>query len=382
MVLLYRGGIIVKEIYFFIGTEAELMKMFRVIQEAKQRGYDCKIVSNGQNDITNSHFLEITGGKIDIDLTRYASKEKNSVGYLKWFIKTEKLGVKVMSEIMKMNPDNPKLLVVHGDTLSTLMGARIAAKSKMPYVHVESGLRSYSMLSPFPEEIDRYFSSKKSLINFCPKEEYAKYAKKAFKGKSVNTHYNTGIETLLYALENNKNSSLKRPIEEPYFLLAIHRQENLMNNKFLKNTFKAVLELSKKMKCLFIYHEQTKNALVRCGIWEDFEKAENVVIVPRQNYFSFINCVTESEFVIADGCGNQQEFYYLGKPYLIMRTKVEENSEGLGRNAKVFGGDFENVVKFYEEYQKYKYDMIIPNAMPSNVIMDSVDEYFSSVGDK
>ena len=58
-----------KKLYFFIGTEAELMKMFRVIQEAKQRGYECSIISNGQNDIKNSYYLDLVGGNIDVDLT-------------------------------------------------------------------------------------------------------------------------------------------------------------------------------------------------------------------------------------------------------------------------------------------------------------------------
>lgn len=366
-----------KILYFFIGTEAELMKMFRTIQEGQQRGYLCKIISNGQNSIRDSHFLNLIGGKIDIDLTLYKPEEKSAMGYLGWFIRTERLGIKAMKEELTHANKEDVLMLVHGDTLSTLMGARISRKTGIDYVHVESGARSYNWFSPFPEEIDRYFSSKNSRINFCCKKEFAEYAEKAFKGKAVNTIYNTGIETLFYALEHNKINQQQRPMDEKYFLLAIHRQENLMSKKFLQNTVNQVMELSDRLKCLFIYHEQTKNSLEKFGLWERFCSCPGVVVIPRQNYFSFINCVVESEFVIADGCGNQQEFYYLGKPYLIMRTKVEKDSEGIGWNAEYFNNDFTSISRFADVYTQYRQQPVIPQKQPSKIIMDNIDEYFA-----
>ena len=99
-------------------------------------------------------------------------------------------------------------------------------------------------------------------------------------------------------------------------------------------------------------------------------------IVKRLPYCEFIDAVYKSEFVVADGCGNQQEFYYLGKPYLIMRTQVEEDSEGLGWNAKYFGSDFTQVENFVEEYHKYIKDEIWPEKMPSKIIVDELKSYF------
>lgn len=363
-----------KKLYFFIGTEAELMKMFHVINEAKSRGYDCKIVSNGQNDIKDSIYLKAVGGVIDVDLTKMMPKGKTAIDYFSWFIRTEKYGVSVMKRI-KNDCDGELLMIVHGDTLSTLMGARIAQKSKIEYVHVESGLRSHNWFSPFPEEIDRYFSSKKSVLNFCQKKEAAEYAAKAFKGKAINTMYNTGIEILLDALKAIDQQEIKRPLEGKYFLTAIHRQENLLNSKFMKNTFKRIFELSKKMKCVFIYHSQTESALKKFGLWDEFEKCTNIIKIPRQDYISFINYVVNSEFVMADGCGNQQEFYYLGQPYLIMRTAIESNSEGLDYNAICFKGDYTKIDEFVNSYMEYRKPRIIPQKKPSVIIMDEIDGY-------
>ena len=362
-----------KKLYFFIGTEAELMKMFHVIQEAQKRGYDCRIVSNGQNDIKKSIYLDKVGGKIHVDLTEHQASEKKASNYLLWFIQTERLGVKAMKA--EKQKDSDIIMIVHGDTLSTLMGARIAKKCGITYMHVESGLRSYNWFSPFPEEIDRYFSSKGSVINFCQKAEAAEYAAKAFKGKAVNTVYNTGIEILYDALNTIEEQSIESPVEGEYFLTAIHRQENLLDEKFMKNTFEKIFEMADAMKCVFIYHEQTKNALVKFGLWEKVQACENMIIVPRQDYVSFINYVINSEFVMADGCGNQQEFCYLGQPYLIMRTAVEEDSEGLGWNAFCFKGDYSKISEFAEHYKDYKKPRVVPEKLPSVIIMDEIDQY-------
>lgn len=367
-----------RKIYFFIGTEAELMKMFRVIQEARHRGYDCKIISNGQNDIKCSPYLELVGGKIDVDLTEQMPSEKSTWSYLKWFIKTEQLGIRVMKR-EKEECRNEMLMIVHGDTMSTLMGARIARKCHIEYMHVESGFRSYNWLSPFPEEIDRYLASKYAVINFCPKSEATEYASKAFKGKAVNTLYNTGIETLFCALEQIEYEGRKNPIGEKYFLTAIHRQENLLNESFMKKTFSLIFEFSKKMKCVFIYHIQTERALKKFGLWDKFETCPNIIKIPRQEYTTFINYVIHSEYVMADGCGNQQEFYYLGQPYLIMRTEIEEKSEGLGWNAMCFKGDFEKVKEFVEQYETYKKDRIKLEKRPSDIIMDAIDVYCQNI---
>lgn len=197
--------------------------------------------------------------------------------------------------------------------------------------------------------------------------------------ESVSTVYNTGIETLYYALEENERNQLPRPIMEPYFVLAIHRQENLLNRKFMESTIKQVLKLSKRIKCMFIYHVQTYDALCKFGLWERIQENPDILIVQRLPYCEFINSVYHSEFVVADGCGNQQEFYYLGKPYLIMRTKVEDDSEGLGWNAVYFQNDFDMVERFYEQYQDYTKPRIHPEVMPSKIIVDRLKRYFENL---
>ena len=368
-----------KYLYFFIGTEAELMKMYNIINEAKKRGYKVKIISNGQNIITSSPFLKKINEEISVDLTKYAPTKKGMKYYLIWFLKTRRYGIKILKTELKNKNKNNCLMIVHGDTLSTLMGSLISRKVKLKYAHVESGLRSYKWFSPFPEEIDRYFSSKKSVVNFCQSMEATNLANSLFPGEAVNTKYNTGIETLYDALAECEERHLKSPYKTDYFVFAIHRQENLLNANFMKNVSDKILAISTKMPCVFIYHEQTTDAMVKFNIWDKMANNKNITIIGRQNYINFINIIKNSKFVIGDGCGNQQEFYYLGKPYLIMRTKVEDKSEGINWNAITFDNNFNNIDDFFENYKKYEKKPIIMKVKPSKIVMDKIDEIMNNI---
>ena len=362
-----------RDLYFFIGTEAEIMKMFIVINKAKKQGFNCHVVSSGQNDITKSQFMELCDSKIDVDLSLFMPKEKNGKAYLIWFLKTLKYGKRVMRDICRAKESSTApLMIVHGDTLSTLLGALIANGVHMPYCHVEGGPRSYNWFNPFPEEIDRYFSSKKAEVVFCPGAEATATAQKSISGKAINTIVNTNYEVLRYALHRNKEFDFKRYCDGKYFVAAIHRQENLINTDFMNNSIDAITDLAEKMKCVFIYHKQTENALIRNGLFERLKNNQNIVFLERLDYFEFINVVENAEFLLADGAGNQQEMYYLGKPYLILRDCVEKDSEGLGRNAVAYQGNFDFVRAFSEHYTEYCYEPVSVNESPSDIIVNTI----------
>lgn len=144
----------------------------------------------------------------------------------------------------------------------------------------------------------------------------------------------------------------------------------------MENMVNELLKLSEKIHCMFIYHVQTYDVLCKWNLWDKINASKNITVVKRLPYCEFINCIYHSEFVVADGCGNQQEFYYLGKPYLIMRTQVEEESEGIGWNAVCFHNDFTMVDRFYREYLNYKKPEVKPDRLPSEIIVEELEEYF------
>ena len=369
-----------KTLYFFVGTQAELMKLFMVINRARERGIDCKIISTGQNDLLSCPYLALSHSVVDMDITAKKAGSKNASGYIGWFLHTARNGKKVLGEYFTPERRKDALCVVHGDTLTTTMGAWICKSLKMPYAHIESGPRSFNFLSPFPEEFDRLYGSTYSVMNFCPGKVHADYASKKFRGKAIDTVYNTGIETLFNALERNGDTRHESQPEQPYFMFMLHRQENIMSKKFVQQVTAQIAKMADKMPCVFIYHEQTKAKMVQFGVFDTLANHPGVTLLERQGYLDFIKLVCHAEFIATDGCGNQQEFYYLGKPYLILRTSVEQNTEGLGWNAKVFGNDFEAMPRFLTEYHDFTKPRVVPQVMPSEIVVNEMDKWLEQNG--
>lgn len=367
---------VMRTLYFFVGTQAELMKLFAVINEARAQGFECRIISTGQNSLQGFSYLQKAHAQVDIDIQTHTDKQKNTLGYLGWFVSTARNGKNELKQYFTPRRRRDALCVVHGDTLTTTMGAWICKTLKLPYVHIESGLRSFNFFSPFPEEFDRLYGSLYSEMNFCPGKVHADYARHRFKGQAVDTVYNTNIETLYDALAEIGETRHQQQPGVPYFMFMLHRQENIMNKRFVCAVVQRIVDMSKKMPCVFIYHSQTRAKMERFGVFDALVDAPKITLLPRQSYLDFIRLVCAAEFIVTDGCGNQQEFYYLGKPSLILRSTVERNTEGLGWNAKLFNNDFDAIPRFLTEYHDYKKERITIEASPSKIIVNNIKQWF------
>ena len=260
-----------------------------------------------------------------------------------------------------------KVLVVHGDTVSTLMGAMIGRKLKMQVCHVEAGLRSHHLLNPFPEEIDRLLTSRFAKVHFPPGQEAVKNLNHS-KGQVVDTVYNTILDSLKFSQEIPIiTEGLEDVIKEDYFVFVMHRQENLMNKDFVKQVVERIEMLAKDRKCVFILHQITKNTLKEMGLLEKIKKNTNFILLPRLDYFEFMKLLKASKFVITDGGSNQEELHYMGKPCLIMRKTTERN-EGIGQNAILYQGDIDKILTFGKEFFSYEIPSVVVEESPSSII--------------
>src|SRR3989344_1241916 len=159
-----------KYIYFFIGTTAEFIKLAPVIKEMKKRKIAFKLITSGQNRILFDEFEDYLGPiKADIAF-KEKSAEPSPINFGVWIIKTFLTGLwELKGEFRELNKDN-SYLIIHGDTASSFLGALIASFYGLRTVHIESGLRSFSFLEPFPEELFRYLNMKLSDVLICPNE--------------------------------------------------------------------------------------------------------------------------------------------------------------------------------------------------------------------
>lgn len=361
-----------KDQFFFIGTEAELIKVFPIIIECQNRGNICHIIASGQNDLKKSRIMDYINlnGKY-IELSDESSIRKSAIGLLGWFIKTRHNAISIIEKNFEYSMLANQTLVVHGDTVSTMLGAMIGRKLNMKVCHVEAGLRSHNLFNPFPEEIDRLITSKMTDIHFAPGEEAANNLKKE-KGRVVNTIYNTILDSLIVSEELPIiTRDLENIIKQDYFVFVMHRQENLMNKDFVRQVIQKIELLANEKECVFILHEITKNTLQEMGILDELKKNTNIVLLPRVDYFDFMKLLKSSKFVITDGGSNQEELHYMGKPCLIMR-KTTERQEGIGTNALLYGGNLDAIKKFASNYRQYERNSLIGEYSPSEIICNNI----------
>lgn len=361
-----------KQIYFFIGTTAELIKFAPIIRELKKRKINSKIIASAQNSLQFNELKSIIG-KHSAYYTLGMKPIRLSGFYFRFVIWVIKSIVNFLlyfrNEFRGMDKKN-SFFLVHGDTVSSLIGAITARVHGIRLVHVESGLRSYNFLEPFPEELNRFIISHLANVHFCP-NSWAVNNLKDHKGIKINTIHNTLIESLNSILKENNKLKYFKSSQKKFFLLVLHRQEHLLFNKNPTKYFLNLLSdyINKDLTCILVLHKLTERFLKQEGLMDKIKRNKNIFLVPRLPYGEFIYVMKRAEFVATDGGSNQEESYYLGKPCLLLRN-VTERIEGLGENI-VLGKGNENIIRdFFQNYKKYNRNRIKFRVPPSKIIVD------------
>lgn len=349
---------------FFVGTQAELIKLRPVIMEFKKRKIPYTFIASGQNSLPQSLLDGIT---IDIHLYRTIIFQ-HMLWVLSWFFKTIFQGYFIIRK--KQGQTKNGIFIVQGDTISSLMGAVLGRLLGYKIAHIESGLRSFNLMSPFPEEIDRLLVSALASYHFCP-NDWAVHNLKNTPGIKINTYQNTLWEHFQQAMQ--RKMALPNELHKPYFLFVIHRQENLLNRTLMERLIREVLAQTKKLNAVFILHGPTQSVLTRYGLMHLLEKNKRVILLPRQDYYAFTHIIAKSTFIITDGGSNQEEAYYLGKPCLILRSATER-IEGLDRNVILQKKDTKAIQKFCKSYSTYSHKPLHSTVQPSKIIVDTLTQ--------
>jgi len=362
-----------KKFYFFIGTTAELIKLAPVIREFEKRLIDYKIIASNQNVLCFDEVTSIINKKSPDYTFRVKSSKYLQDIYLRftvWLIRS--LGNYFLYFRNQFWGYRKKdvFFIVHGDTMTSFIGSLIAKLNGIRLVHVESGLRSFSFLEPFPEEFCRFITSRLADIHFCP-NRWAKNNLKGYGGVKIDTLYNTVGESVFLALKSSNEIDLFRSKKQRYFILVIHRQEHTLFSK--QNTEKIVNLFIRKandnLKCVFVMHKLTRDYLVKQRLFNKMRSNPNVILPSRLPYPSFIKLVKSCEFIATDGGTNQEEAYFLGKPCLILRNRAER-IEGLRKNALLSHNKEGEINDFINNYRKYKTREVSIKTRPSKIIVD------------
>ena len=221
----------------------------------------------------------------------------------------------------------PPLVIVHGDTFTTVLGSLIGRLLRVPVAHVEAGLRSGDWRNPFPEELNRRITSRLATVHLAPGEWAAGNLRRARVGGTiVDTGANT-IRDALALVDPAAQAAVRTPPGR-FGLVSVHRFELLRSRPRLEALLALLREESERVPLVFIDHPVTVRALAAAGL-DPLLDAPGIARVPRQRYVPFIALLKRSAFLVTDSGGCQEECAELRHPCLVHRAATERR-DGLG----------------------------------------------------
>ena len=358
---------------FYIGTSAELIKLIPVIQAFNRNNINYKIISSGQTDLKEHELAPILEVTIDHVVIKRFQNQTSLFNFGLWSLKCF---ISTVKEFINLTGTTRTAIIVHGDTVTSLIGSLAGKLVGAKILHVESGLRSFNMLQPFPEEICRYITSYLADIHFCP-NSWAVDNLKHHAGLKINTQQNTSLEMLTQSLKLDKIPQEIKSLNKKYFLVILHRQENVMFKKKTSITIikRIIAQASPELKCVFVMHKLTENFLNDAGLYNEILANKNIVSLSRKPYLEFIHIINNADFILTDGGSNQEETYYMGKPTLILRN-VTERIEGLNENSILMKEDLQQLNTFISNYTEYRKEPIKQKTQsPSDIIITAITNY-------
>lgn len=305
------------------------------------------------------------------EITLYQGSDIVSIpAMVHWSIRTFLMTLLNKRKIFK--EDKKGIVIIHGDTISTLVGALMGKLAGLKVGHVESGLRSFNLFHPFPEELTRILIFRFCDYFFCPGEWAINNVKK-YKGKKINTRVNTLFDSLKWAVENLNQIDVAMP-QEKYCIVSIHRYENMnTRNKFL-SIIKIIERIAKRLKVLFFLHPITEKKIHHYGFYNRLKENPRLELRPRYSYFQFIKLLYGSELMVTDGGSNQEESSYLGKPCLLLR-KATERQEGLGENVCLSQMKGSIIDDFINGYSRFSTPFFQEGITPSSIIVNEIERF-------
>ena len=363
-------------IVLFYGTSAELIKMYGILKLIPRQ--DALLICSAQHN----KGLEKVHDQLNIHPDIYLSNGwfgddvktiPQMLGVMlqvhaKYLFKIKEIKNRIKTHDKRRKTES--ISIVHGDTLTTLVGSYLSKLLGLPLAHVEAGLRTHDWKSPFPEEIDRRVAGKLARIHYTPNEEAKKnLIDERVKGEIIDTKYNTAkdaIENSRFFLSDNYKK-LKLP--KKYCLVLLHRTELIENKDELEKILSVINEYASPERPVVFTEHSTTAKKMNLYKFEKYLQKDGIKVIPKQAYFDFMEIVRNADVIVTDGGGLQEDAYFLGIPTIIHR-KVSERPDGIGINAEISHFDVEKVRKFLNNHKSKKsLQRETKNISPSEIVV-------------
>jgi UDP-N-acetylglucosamine 2-epimerase (non-hydrolysing) len=351
-----------KKVLLVFGTRPEAIKMAPLYHEFKKNNdfFDTKICVTGQHRDMLDQALSLFEITPDVDLNIMKSNQN-------LFTLTSDILLGIKSVLEKLKPD---VVLVHGDTTTTLATSLACFYSKTLLAHVEAGLRTYNLDAPFPEEFNRQVVSKIAKLHFAPTERSKQnLIKEGISEDAIIITGNTVIDSLKWITNKIENQFERKDklietinkllpfnwIEKKYVLITGHRRENF-GEGFIEicQAIKALANKYPEVKFLYPVH---LNPNVSEPVKLILSDLNNVYLVKPLEYEQFIYVLKYCFIVLTDSGGIQEEAPSFGKPVLVMRDVTERPEAVIAGTVKLVGSNkekiIENVSKLLDDLDVY-----------------------------
>ena len=351
-----------KKILLVFGTRPEAIKMAPLVKAFQKdtEHFETRVCVTAQHRQMLDQVLEVFGITPEYDLNIMAPNQD-----------LYDITAKVLMGLREVLKDfRPDTVLVHGDTTTSMAASLAAFYMQIPVGHVEAGLRTYNMLSPWPEEMNRQVTDRICTYYFAPTEQSKKnLLQENIDEKKIFITGNTVIDALLMAVDiisttPGMEEKIAKEFQEKgytvgnreYILVTGHRRENF-GEGFL-HICKAIKELAALHPDMDIVYPVHLNPNVQKPVYELLSGVDNVYLISPLDYLPFIYAMQHSTLLLTDSGGVQEEAPSLGKPVLVMRDTTERPEAVEAGTVKLVGTDAEaivsNVTALLQDKEMYK----------------------------
>lgn len=351
-----------KKILLVFGTRPEAIKMAPLVKAFQKdtEHFETRVCVTAQHRQMLDQVLEVFGITPEYDLNIMAPNQD-----------LYDITAKVLLGLREVLKDfRPDTVLVHGDTTTSMAASLAAFYMQIPVGHVEAGLRTYNMLSPWPEEMNRQVTDRICTYYFAPTEQSKKnLLQENIDEKKIFITGNTVIDALLMAVDiisstPGMEEKIAKEFQEKgytvgnreYILVTGHRRENF-GEGFL-HICKAIKELAALHPDMDIVYPVHLNPNVQKPVYELLSGVDNVYLISPLDYLPFIYAMQHSTLLLTDSGGVQEEAPSLGKPVLVMRDTTERPEAVEAGTVKLVGTDAEaivsNVTALLQDKEMYK----------------------------
>jgi UDP-N-acetylglucosamine 2-epimerase (non-hydrolysing) len=319
-----------KNVLIVFGTRPEAIKMVPVVREFKKHGesFNTAVCVTGQHREMLDQVLNFFEIEPDFDLNiMKAGQDLHDI--------TSRVILGMRDVLEKFNPD---VVLVHGDTTTSCITALSAFYKQIPVAHVEAGLRTNNIYSPWPEEVNRQLTARIATFNFPPTElSKQNLLRENVEEEKICVTGNTVIDVLHLVLEKiDKDKKMQKEMNreiklllgtsfnfgiDRFILITGHRRENF--GKGFLDICEAIKILAKKYSNVHFVYPVHLNPNVQRPVYELLGYLNNIHLIDPQEYLNFVFLMSKSYLVLTDSGGIQEEAPGLGKPVLVMRDSTE-----------------------------------------------------------